>query len=424
MTSSPTPTRNFWINVSDGALYSAALAVVPINILLPAYVRKFSDNEYLVNLVLALFLFGITAPQIAVARHVDRWPFKKPPMLFIGLFQRLPWLVLALAAWFIPPHQAGLHLVLLFAMLGVFAFSSGLSIPIWLVLLGKLIPEQLRGRLMAWRQMLGMGLAIGAAAGARYILKTLAFPHNYAVLFMTCFALASVSLILLCYLREDRPDPIRPTPGNLAHLADLWRLLQADRNYTRYVIASLLFTLGTLYGGLITSYGIDRFDLGERNHVFASIAILSAPAGMVAIYGFGWLGDRYGHKWNHVFSAFFVLLAMALLLTGKSLTLYMAAYVLIQIALNTEIVSRTAILLEFGGPERAAAYISIKNTLTAPLSLAAPLLGAWLARQFGYPAVFSTTLVIFALAALFTAVWVREPRRARHGKAQIEPSPA
>ena len=405
--------RNFWLNVADGALFSTAMAVVPVNILLPAYVRKFTDNEYLVNLVVALFLFGVTSPQIFMARFLDSIPRKKPLMLITGVIQRLPWLVLALAAWFIPPERATLHLFLLFSMLGLFAFSCGANIPVWLVLLGKLIPERQRGRLMAWRQMIAMGLAIGGAAGARYVLKTWAFPHNYALLFLSFFLLTSASFVAQLFIREDQVDPVRPPPRLGEHLGRLFHLLRTDRNYAHYVVASILLTLGGLYGGLITSYGIDRYGLANRDYVFAYITMLSAPAGMVALYFFGHLGDRHGHKGNHVWSALLVLLAMIALRFGHSLPLYVAAYVLIQIAVNTEIVSRTAILLEFGGPERAASYVSIKNTVTAPFSLAAPLLGAFLARNFGYDAVFVVTFVLFTVAAFYMAHQVHEPRRLR-----------
>ncbi len=413
--SSPTR-RNFWLNVADGALFSTAMAMVPVSILLPAYVRKFTDNEYLVNLVTALFLFGVTAPQIFVARFLDSLPRKKPLMMFTGVIQRLPWLVLALAAWFIPPERATLHLILLFTMLGVFAFSCGANIPVWLVLLGKLIPESQRGRLMAWRQMIAMGLAVGGAAGSRYILKAWAFPHNYALLFLCFFLLTSLSYVTQLFIREEHDDPVQPSPGLREHLGRLFHLLNHDRNYTRYVVASVLLTMGGLYGGLITSYGIDRYGLANRDYVFAYITMLSAPVGMATLYLFGHLGDRHGHKLNHVWSAFFVLLAMAALRFGHSLPLYVAAYVLIQIAVNTEIVSRTAILLEFGGPERAASYVSVKNTITAPFSLAAPLLGAFLARRFGYDAVFLVTFVMFSLAVFYISFHVNEPRKARHGK--------
>jgi hypothetical protein len=111
--------------------------------------------------------------------------------------------------------------------------------------------------------------------------------------------------------------------------------------------------------------------------------------------------------------AYITMLAMAALRFGHSLALYVVAYGLIQIAVNTEIVSRTAILLEFGGPERAASYVSVKNTITAPFSLAAPLLGASLARQFGYDAVFLVTFAVFGLAVFYITYHVHEPRQLR-----------
>ena len=261
--------------------------------------------------------------------------------------------------------------------------------------------------------LMALALAIGVAAGARAILKHWAFPHNYALLFLVFFLITSLAYVAQLFIREDHDDPVRPPLRLGQHLGSLLHLLRQDANYAHYVAASILFTVGGLYGGLITSYGIDRFELAERDYVFAYIAMLTAPFGMAALYLFGHLGDRRGHKHNHVFSALFVMLAMVALYLGQSLPVYIAAYVLIQIAVNTEIVSRTAILLEFGGPERAAAYVSIKNTITAPFSLGAPLLGAFIARHYGYNAVFLVTFAVFVAAAFYLARWVREPRRLR-----------
>jgi predicted MFS family arabinose efflux permease len=69
-----------------------------------------------------------------------------------------------------------------------------------------------------------------------------------------------------------------------------------------------------------------------------------------------------------------------------------------------------AMTLEFDtGPERPA-YIGLANTLIAPSTILAPLIGGWLADSAGY----STTFFVSVLGSLATVVvlsaMLRDPR--------------
>jgi MFS family permease len=68
-------------------------------------------------------------------------------------------------------------------------------------------------------------------------------------------------------------------------------------------------------------------------------------------------------------------------------------------------------ILDFGTPADRPAYIGLANTLIAPVTILAPILGGLLAEIYGYPAAF----IASAIAGLATAVMirslVRDPRR-------------
>ncbi len=69
-----------------------------------------------------------------------------------------------------------------------------------------------------------------------------------------------------------------------------------------------------------------------------------------------------------------------------------------------------AITVEFGNEETRPTYIGLSNTLVAPFTIIAPLIGGWIAQTAG----FQTTFMVSAVGGLIIAAllfWlVRDPR--------------
>jgi MFS family permease len=55
--------------------------------------------------------------------------------------------------------------------------------------------------------------------------------------------------------------------------------------------------------------------------------------------------------------------------------------------------------LEFGTLEEKPTYVGLSNTLVAPATIVAPLLGGFLADQFGYPVTFYVS-IFFSLVTI------------------------
>lgn len=403
--------KNYWLNVWDGALFTTAMTLLPVTILLPAYVKTyFTDNVFLINLIPALHIFGFTAPQILMARHIESLTHRKKIMLITGLFQRIPWLLLGLSLLIIPAQSKQVHLALFFIFFAVYAVSSGINVPVWFDLLGKLTAPDRRGRLMATRQTIGQGLGIGAAFLAAMILRRSHFPLNYSILFLLFFALTSLSLFLLIFLDEHPSKEIKKKEKFNHYLKTLPSLLRKDRNYIHFLIASSILALAAMQGGLVTAYGIDTFELETKHHILAYITALTSGTGMVTLYIFGWLGDKYGHKLNLALSGFFTVLSMAFLLFFKNLTAFTVSFILMQLSVSTGVVSRTGIMLALCPERDRPTYVSLKNTLTAPISLAAPFLGAWIAQTGGYYPLFTVVMILHMTFVIYFLIFVKEKK--------------
>ena len=128
-------------------------------------------------------------------------------------------------------------------------------------------------------------------------------------------------------------------------------------------------------------------------------------AQVVANLIMGWIGDRKSHYW--VMSIGLAAATLSALLAWQAISVgWFFLVVIFAGVANVSIWTISmAMTLEFGKPEERQAYIGLANTLVAPITILAPILGGWLADRAGYPITFLASGVCGALTLLvfFTA---------------------
>lgn len=414
--------RNFWMNALDGAFFMGAIAIVPQTTILPAYVAKFTSNEYIINLIPALAVLGMMGPQLFVARHTETLRYKKDQMILTGWFQRIPWLILAVASCFVFPGRAWIPLLLFFVIYSVYSVSGGLNMPVWSDLVAKVVPRDRRGRLFAWRHGLGAAMGLACASAATWILTSLAFPYNYAALFGVFFILTTLSLVFLYFIKEPPSSEVKEKRELDGYLRSLPGLVRSDRNYGRFILSSVLLALAGLSGGLVAKYGIVTFDLGTKDWVFGRIVFLSVLVQLATIFLFGRLGDRKGHKLNLMIGSSVMVIAMAsLLFLPRVIGVFYLYFGLQSLAMSAFGVSTFNILFEFCAERDRPTYVSLRNTIVAPVSFLAPMAGAFLARSAGYTVLFAVALVLYLLNLFFLGLMVHEPRKRVQAMESVPP---
>lgn len=399
--------KNFWLNVIDGSLFSLGMTMAT-PIILTAYVKKFTSNEYLINLIPAITILGMTIPQLFMARHVEARARNKNLMLITGVFQRVPLLIIALATLLLHNQSPAMVLTVFFIVFAIKQFSNGMNMPVWLEMVAKLVPQKSRGRLFSYRRFFGGLLGLGGAVIAQRILTSVSFPLNFSLLFFLFFVLAGLSIIFLFFIDEKPSEHVPKKLSFSAYMKKIPGVLRGDRNYARYVTGNVILAMTTMAGSLFFAFGIDRLALSDS--MVGTISIINILTTTLSALVFGRTGDRYGHKLNFMISTTLSLTGLSLLIGLNSLPIFILATVLQGMAASCTMVSQNAMQMEFCGERDRPTYITLNKTITAPFSFAAPMLGSFIARNFGYTSVFLAVMALKTVFLLYFGLVVREPR--------------
>jgi MFS family permease len=138
----------------------------------------------------------------------------------------------------------------------------------------------------------------------------------------------------------------------------------------------------------------------------------------------GWLGDRWGHRFTLAAGMLSAILSNLLVLIAPDATWLYPAFALAAVGSAVSITSILAITVEFGEEHERPYYIGLGNTLIAPVSLVAPLIGGALADSLGYDATFKLACGAAALGIAILLFLLRDPRMLRQAVPTMSATPA
>ncbi len=400
---------NFAANVCDGAVFSMAMSLVSLQTVLPVFVKKIGGSNVAVGLIPVLWTVGFNFPQIFIAGYTQRFARKKKLVLATAMLQRTPWLLLAVLAFLLVAKiDAEMGLLLFFFVFALAAIGGSINLPGWFDLVAKITPVDLRGRLFGLRQVLGAALGVFGGWVVTKVLQTVAYPENFALLFLLAFITMMGSYIFLALLKEE--DGARPEEQDSykSYLRSLSSILKQQRNYRNFLIADALLITATMASAFYAVNALEKFSLSDAHAgTFIMVMMTSMMAGNMF---FGYLADHFGHRLNLLLAAMVTTGTCLLALLAPTVEIYLLVFAGAAFTIGLTGISRLPIIAEFCSNEERPTYIALTNLITSPFVLSG-LAGGWLANRFGYDTVF----IIAAILALASAVWlakkVVEPRK-------------
>ena len=409
---------NYTVMGLDISLFVLALSFASAYGVLPLFVSHLSGSTLAVGAIPALRAAALLPP-IFVAGLTERLRRKQPFLLGVTVFERVPYLVLAVAT---PPlarsHPSAL-LWLCYALLAATTLAAGVGIPAWLDLLARMLPADWRGRFFGHSSALGGLLGVAGSAGAAALLARFDWAVGSALCFACAFAALVASFLCLALGREPAEAPGEaPAQPPSRPAGTAWRrlpaLVRGDRNLRRYLPALALLTAAgtTTAFYVVDARGALRLSDGAAGR-YAVALLAAATAGNVL---WGYVGDHRGHKrvvlGGALCTGLAPLLALALRDPRWGPLGYAAVFLLAGLATSGLQLAALTFIVDLAPREQRPTYIGLANLVQAPCALGAPLLGAALAEARGYPALFALTAAL-ALAAT-GLVWrgVRDPRAA------------
>src|SRR5262245_3350860 len=137
---------------------------------------------------------GWFMPSLFAAGHTETLERKLPFVLRHTVWERAPFVVLALAAFFLADRAPALTLGVMLLVLLVVTGVGGVLMPAWMDVIGRVIPTTLRGRFFGFANLAASTGGLGASVVTASILATVPPPASYGLCFLgtsVCLALRS-----------------------------------------------------------------------------------------------------------------------------------------------------------------------------------------------------------------------------------------
>ena len=397
---------NAIVNILDGAFFGSALGFASFTTIVPLFVSQLTDSAILIGLAPAIHSIGWQLPQLFTANRIRRLSRYKPMTLAMTIHERLPFLGLALLAWYLTDMKPTTALVLTFAMLVWQGLGGGYTGNVWQSMIAKIIPISWRGSFFGMQMAAVNLLASGTAVAAGWILDSYDSPIDFAI----CFALASVGMVIsfgfLASTREEEHPAVIPS-GTQSHLwEDVKRILTTDTIFQRFLTIRLIYQLGLVAFSFYAVYVFEELGVSATQVGFLTGMLIFTMVIINPI--FGWLGDRKSH-WLVLF--FGTLAALSSTILAGWVTLIPPWFGIFSLAGIANVVAWTTTMvltLGFGKEAEQATYIGLSNTLLAPATLASPFLAGWVIQSFGYPTMFRSSSAVFLIAAVLSLSLLRQ----------------
>lgn len=393
--------HNFIVNLLDGSFFGLGVVGLASYVtIIPLFLSYLTDSTALIGFMAALFHIGWQVPQLLTSNYVSGLKRYKPMVLKMTMLERLPYFGLAATALLIPIIGAELALALTILLLGWQSFAGGLTATAWQSMISKLMPAH---RLGAFFGMQSAGVNFFGAGGAliaSFILGAFAFPHSFALLFLIAAISLMVSFVFLAMSvePESQPQDVVEQVQWREFGRRLKAILKQNANFRWFLIARSLTSLSVTAVSFFTIYGIRQYDMTpEFASAMTSVLLVSQTLSSTVI---GWIGDRWGHRRVLVFGNLATVLSIVIALTAPDASWFYPVFALTGLVNATRWSAIMSITVQFGSVAERPIYIGMANTLIAPVTVFAPIIGGWLVDAVSFDLTFS----IFALAGLLSMV--------------------
>lgn len=385
------------------------------SIIVASFVRTLGASNLVQGLFPMMNQLGSTIPQLLMANWVGHLAHKKRLMLGTFSLYFVLWFIMFLVLRMIPfEHKSAILGIFLFVNM-IFAFNLGCNSVVGSIIFGKVVPFDIRGRLMTFTGVIGGVAAVGCTfLVVRPIMEaSSANPlAPYAMLFLLCSLLFLAAWFALMFIKEPPLAGAKQRRDLLAFTRHSLGMVMHDRNF------ALLFLIGSLVS---ISFGILQFytvyaksQLHIANSMLAWYLVFQVGATPLGSVFYGMLADRCGNRLGiRIGMAIFALTPAAAVFAGicpglaHRMWLFGAVYALIGFNLPVQQLL-TNYLLEIAPLELHPNYLGVYNALRSITLVFPPIIG-FLMDAFNFDKIF-LGLALFLCVGVVLAYRLIEPR--------------
>lgn len=402
--------RNYAGNFLHGMLGMTGMRLFGAPTFLPAYLHVISGSDAVVGLGLAMQQLGQMISPIVGAAHIEHRKRMLPAANLLGSLMRVQILLIALSAWLLSGSIRVVAVIGFLLLFGLFTGPQGVAMQ---VLMAKVIPVELRGRLQAWRNVVGGIIAAGLSfVAGTYFIGQNWLGNGYGATFLLAFLMTTAGLVgLNAIIREPDPLHTRERTPIRERLLEIPALLRSDKPFAYFMLAMSLSGASRVAAPFFILYAAQTIEMTGPAIGLLSVAYMGADTVSNLVWGY-W-GDKVGFGAVLRASVVLFIAATLIFLNLHSLPWLLVAYCGFGAAQAGLMMGWMTMILEFGRSDDLAMRMAVCTTAQGLVTAVGPIAGGVLAAVAGYPALFCVALA-FMGAALTVLIWkVPEPRRRR-----------
>lgn len=400
--------HNILANIGDGAFFGFGVGFASFTTVIPLFIATMTSSATLIGLIPAIHNMGWQLPQLLLARHIAKLEKLKPFVLMMTIHERLPILGLAVVGFLLP--RIGVHaaLVLSFLLLIWQGLGAGFTANAWQIMISKVIPQDFRATFFGMQSATANLLASLGAFLAGLILSALKPPQSFSVVFLIASGLYVISWFSLRATREQPSSIVKDEDEEPNQWKIILTIFRTDTTFRSFLISRFVSQFGMMAFAFFTVYAVKK--LGMSNLTVGVMTSILMITQVVANPFLGKLADTWSRKGVLVLGSFVAATSSVLAFLIKDPAWFALVFICSGIAGTAYWTIGLTLSLEFGEESQRPTYVGMANTLIAPATILAPLLGGLLADSLGYPVMFITSAV-FALGATIVLLFlVRDPQ--------------
>ncbi|HTP12580.1 MAG TPA: MFS transporter [Bacteroidota bacterium] len=377
--------RNYWIHVTEGALYLSSSVLLSPQTVFPALVIQLGGTNLAVGAIPIIVYLMYYLPQIVSANYIRGTPFRRAWTLRLGILQRIQVLFLAVIIAIFGLRLPALALGMFFILYVLNQMLGGLGSPVWFDLVVKTTDPGDRGKLMGLRLSIGGFLGILNGFFLTAILTFAAFPYNFAAVFILAFLFQFSSYLVLRNVKETEHSIVAEQVSLATLVARVRSIVKRDAVFRKFLVSVALSTVGLMPMGFFIIAATRQFSLpGSFVGLFTITMMVAQVLSGVSL---GILADNKGHRTALLVCASASALATLLALVAGSVALYFAVFFFVGVNLGAEMITRYNYVERLAPVSDRPLYVGIMNAWLAPFYFSATL-GGWLVDRWGFEVVF------------------------------------
>ncbi|MFH1761921.1 MAG: MFS transporter, partial [bacterium] len=284
---------NFYIIALQQICFRLGWIFKTESIVIPALITSLTASPFILGLFPMVSRLGKFIPQLTAANFIEPLRKRKYALIVLNIGALGPWTIVTIWCWLKPENKNLFLWFFLFAYMAFWICTGAGNLAVRTII-GKVVRYNFRGRVIKIIGLYGGIFTVICSLTAAFMLKSILFPYNFAVLFTFSSIFFFLALICAMIIREpDYPVEAKRDKVNI-YFISAFKLLFSDRNLRKIIFIGWTYSITAALFPFYTVYAIK--DIGVPLNLLAFGLFFQHGANALGEIFLGPVADRKGNK--------------------------------------------------------------------------------------------------------------------------------